>query len=47
MPHADDIHTIPKDLPVPENDGAADHLLNAAVPPLALPSTTGESIAAR
>ena len=44
MPRTDDIHTIPKDLPIPENDGAADHLLNAAVPPLALPSTTGETI---
>ena len=44
MPHADDIHTIPDDLPVPENDGAADHLLNAAVPPLALQATNGETI---
>jgi peroxiredoxin len=41
---ADDIHTIPEDLPVPEDDGAADHLLNALVPPLALKATTGESI---
>ena len=44
MPRTDDIHTIPKDLPVPENDGAADHLLNAAVPPLALQATNGETI---
>jgi peroxiredoxin len=41
---ADDIHTLPDDLPVPEDDGAADHLLNAVVPPIALPSTTGETI---
>jgi peroxiredoxin len=40
----DDIHTLPDDLPVPEDDGAADHLLNAAVPPIALPATTGEVI---
>ena len=44
MPRADDIHTIPKDLPVPENDGSADHLLDAAVPPLALQATNGETI---
>lgn len=41
---ADDIHTIPDDLPVPTDDGAADHLLNAAVPALALPATNGETI---
>jgi peroxiredoxin len=41
---ADDIHTLPDDLPVPEDDGAADHLVNAAVPPIALPATTGDSI---
>ena len=44
LPRADDIHTLPDDLPVPEDDGAADHLLNAAVPPIALTATTGESI---
>jgi peroxiredoxin len=38
----DDIHTLPDDLPVPEEDGAADHLLNAVVPPIALTATTGE-----
>jgi peroxiredoxin len=42
---ADDIHTIPADLPIPENDGAADHLLNAAVPRVGLPSTAGDTIA--
>jgi peroxiredoxin len=40
----DDIHTLPEDLPVPEDDGAADHLLNAAVPPIPLKATTGETI---
>ena len=45
MPPADDIHTIPDDLPIPQDDGAADHLLNAAVPALALPATTGEVVA--
>jgi peroxiredoxin len=40
----DDIHTLPDDLPEPEDDGTADHLLDAAVPPVALPATTGETI---
>jgi peroxiredoxin len=40
----DDIHTLPDDLPVPEDDGAADHLVDAAVPAVALPSTTGDTI---
>jgi peroxiredoxin len=44
MAHADDIHTLPDDLPVPEDDGAAGHLLNAAVPPIALRATTGETV---
>jgi peroxiredoxin len=44
VPRADDIHTIPDDLPIPQDDGAADHLLNAAVPALALPATSGETV---
>jgi peroxiredoxin len=44
VPHTDDIHTIPDDLPIPEDDGAADHLLNAAVPAVALTATTGEEL---
>jgi peroxiredoxin len=40
----DDIHTLPADLPAPEDDGAADHLLNAVVPPVGLPATTGDVI---
>jgi peroxiredoxin len=40
----DDINTLPADLPVPEDDGAADHLLSAAVPPIALQATTGDTI---
>jgi len=41
---ADDIQTLPDDLPVPEDDGAADHLINAVVPAVALKATTGEAI---
>ncbi len=44
MPHADDIYALPDDLPVPEDDGAAEHLLDAAVPPIELGATTGETI---
>jgi peroxiredoxin len=44
VPRTDDIHTLPEDLPVPEDDGAADHLLNAAVPPIALEATTGDIV---
>jgi len=44
VPASDDIHTIPGDLPVPEDDGAADHLVNAVLPPLALTATIGETV---
>lgn len=40
-----DYTTLPDDLPVPEDDGAADHLPGARVPSLTLPSTTGEDVA--
>jgi peroxiredoxin len=32
---------LPEDLPVPEDDGACRHLVGMAVPPIALPATTG------
>jgi peroxiredoxin len=38
-------HSLPDDLPVPEDDGAADHLPGAAVPALLLPSTAGGTVA--
>ena len=44
MENADHVYTLPDDLPVPEDDGAADHLLNAVVPPLKLRSTEGEEV---
>jgi peroxiredoxin len=34
-------HELPADLPVPEDDGAADHLAGATVPGLRLESTAG------
>ncbi len=39
-----DFTELPADLPVPEDDGAADHLAGHAAPDLTLPSTGGESV---
>jgi peroxiredoxin len=35
---------LPADLPVPDDDGAADHLRGAAMPDVALPATSGEDV---
>jgi peroxiredoxin len=37
-------YELPADLPVPEDDGAADHLPGLALPAIELPSTTGGPI---
>lgn len=39
-PH--DPSALPADLPVPEDDGAADHLVGLEVPTLRFPATTGD-----
>jgi peroxiredoxin len=39
-----DPYTLPDDLPVPEDDGACDHLPGRSLPSLRLRATTGESI---
>jgi peroxiredoxin len=39
-----DVYTLPADLPLPVDDGAADHLRGAAVPTLALPATSGRTV---
>ncbi|HEY6779014.1 MAG TPA: peroxiredoxin [Thermoleophilaceae bacterium] len=44
MARADDIHTLPPDLPAPEDDGAADHLPGMPMPAIALASTTGGEV---
>ena len=36
-----DFQSLPEDLPVPEDDGAADHLGGMLLPDLSLPSTAG------
>jgi peroxiredoxin len=41
---AHDYSTLPPDLPVPEDDGAADHLPGAELPDLSLPSTAGADV---
>jgi peroxiredoxin len=37
-------HELPNDLPVPTDDGAADHLQGMRLPPVALASTAGETV---
>jgi hypothetical protein len=39
-----DLNQLPPDLPIPEDDGAADHLPGRTAPRLTLPSTSGENI---
>lgn len=39
-----DFHRLPADLPVPEDDGAADHLPGLKAPHLELVDTTGETV---
>jgi peroxiredoxin len=38
------LHELPADLPVPEDDGAADHLTGARIPRLELPTTDGRGV---
>ena len=38
------IHSLPPDLPVPVDDGAADHLPGTVLPAVALPSTAGGTV---
>lgn len=38
------VYELPPDLPVPEDDGAADHLAGATVPRTDLPSTDGHGV---
>jgi peroxiredoxin len=40
----DDLYTLPKDLPVPVDDGACDHLAGMRMPQIALLSTEGELV---
>lgn len=44
MARSDDIYVVPRDLPVPEDDGACDHLAGMRLPSLALPATSGRTV---
>jgi peroxiredoxin len=39
-----DVYTLPSNLPAPVDDGAADHLRGATVPPVLLPATSGAAV---
>lgn len=39
-----DLNQLPANLPEPEDDGAADHLVGEPAPHLSLPSTTGRTV---
>ncbi|MFO1434842.1 MAG: peroxiredoxin [Gammaproteobacteria bacterium] len=41
---APNLNTLPADLPVPKDDGAADHLVGLSLPAVSLPATTGPAI---
>ena len=44
MHGADNLHELPPDLPVPQDDGACDHLVSMALPPTPLAATDGRSV---
>jgi peroxiredoxin len=44
QPMSTDYTSLPDDLPVPEDDGAADHLPGSEVPSVVLPSTLGGEV---
>jgi len=41
---SDNLYELPKDLPVPQDDGACDHLTGLELPQIALPSTAGRKV---
>ncbi|MDQ2076246.1 peroxiredoxin [Marinimicrobium sp. ABcell2] len=41
---AKNLYMLPPDLPVPEDDGACDHLTGSRLPSVALPSTGGSTV---
>jgi peroxiredoxin len=44
MRRKDNLYTIPRNLPIPIDDGACDHLLGMKIPPVPLLSTKGEIV---
>ena len=41
---SDDLYQVPADLPIPEDDGAARHLVGMRLPAVALPATNGAAV---
>ena len=41
---SDNIHELPRDLPVPQDDGACDHLTEMRLPRIVLASTRGRAV---
>ena len=44
MARSDNVYKLPKDLPVPQDDGACAHLRGMRLPPVPLPSTAGGAV---
>lgn len=44
MPRSDNVMELPKDLPIPQDDGACNHLTGMKLPALALSSTRGRRV---
>src|SRR5882757_9404360 len=44
MARTDNVMELPQDLPVPQDDGACDHLTGMSVPPVPLRSTRGRIV---
>ena len=44
VPRKDNIYELPKNLPVPVDDGACSHLVGFPLPPIPLMSTTGRRV---
>ena len=44
MARSDNVYELPSDLPVPQDDGACDHLTGMRLPSVALPATNGQHV---
>ena len=44
MARAQNLHDLPYNLPIPTDDGTADHLPGTHLPPIPLASTGGETV---
>jgi len=44
MARSDNLYQLPRGLPVPQDDGACDHLEGMTLPPIGLPSTRGRVV---